>query len=69
LCHAVTTGGKARGEKDSQKVGSDYHFVLGPLFWECPPPTLGLGPTTTHMEKKLKNVHLQKFQIFANFQP
>jgi hypothetical protein len=25
-------------------VGFSCHLFLGPLFWECPPPTLGLYP-------------------------
>jgi hypothetical protein len=55
------TEGKARGVKDSQKVGSDYHFVLGPLFWEG--PYLEAWPYTHGKEKeKKRKEHLQKFQ-------
>jgi len=53
-CHAVTTVGKARGGKDSQKVGPDYHFVLGPLFWECPPLPWDLALLLHTWKKNLK---------------
>jgi hypothetical protein len=53
------TEGKARGGKDSQKVGLDYHFVLGPLFWEG--PYLEAWPYTHGKEKKSASSKISKF--------
>jgi hypothetical protein len=58
--------GKARGGKDSQKVGSDYHFVLGPLFLGMPLPWGFALHTWKKKEKKKKKGSSSNF---ANFQP
>jgi len=51
ICVMLLPWVKPEVGKIPQKWGPIYHFVLGPLFWECPLPW-GLALHTWKMKKK-----------------